>query len=132
MNESEYDFDELDDFDPFIDFDSVPSSKRRTVRYQRGDINAKLRMKSFLVLSQNIPVQLFDISTGGAGLVCEKLLKLNQQVVLKLSFADGTQFDLNSTVVNVGQNNQYGLKFDRYNDAIGDQLLQSQTDLKFS
>jgi len=132
MTQSDQNSYEIDELDQEMLDESLPPNNRRAIRYQRSDIKALLTIKNFVVFSQALPVQLFDISSKGAGIVSTKPLKQNEKVVLQLEFVDGHSFVITARVAVVDNGlHKYGIKFDHYNDELGEQLLKTQTDLKF-
>ena len=110
-----------------------PINHRCAVRYIRTDITASLSISSLLGSTKNIPIKLIDISSKGAAIECEKKLTPKKKTVLELVFKDKKKFTIDAQVIhqNSRRKKQYGLKFARFNDELGDYILASQKDLQF-
>lgn len=113
-------------------------NKRIAVRYVREDIAVsvcKISSFSFLgfLFNKEILVELIDISSKGVLIGCNKKLRVNKKITLTLKFEDSKIFKINAKVVRKtpGQQNQYGIKFDRLNNDLGDYLLETQRKLVF-
>lgn len=130
------DFKEDNDFDGLFG-DDLPGedikNNRIATRFVREDIDASITDLSFLNRSKAHPVHLMDITSKGVLIKSDKKLKINQTLTLKLKFLAGKEFAIKAKVVRVADstNNQYGVKFDRYNNELGDYLLDTQTKLVF-
>ncbi len=112
--------------------DEQPNNKRIAIRYVRTDITASLSIKKFLFYSSLIPVTLLDISSKGAAIKSKKKLAVKKKVTIHLLFLDKKKFTISATIVHKSKNKQfYGLKFDQFNNELGDYLLYSQSDLIF-
>lgn len=108
------------------------NNRRIAVRYVRRDIAAEIAVKKFLTTHRH-PVKLLDISSKGALIGCSVRLSKKQKLKISLKFKDGKTFRLNAMVVYMTslKYNKYGIKFEQLNNALGDQLFTSQTDLIF-
>lgn len=130
------DFKEDNDFDGLFGGDfhvEDIKNNRIATRFVREDIDASISDLSFLSRSKAYPVHLMDITSKGVLIKSDKKLNINQSLTLKLKFLTGKEFIIKAKVVRVADsaNSQYGLKFDRYNNELGDYLLDTQTKLVF-
>jgi hypothetical protein len=122
--------DDLFDFDPsqnqFI-------NNRITTRCLREDIKATLCKKRLFHLGRETPVDLIDISSKGVLVLSNQKFSIHDKVTLKLEFDSGKTFEIKAAVVrkSTPQGNNYGIKFDRYNDELGDYLFETQKKLVF-
>lgn len=132
MSENDFLPEIFDELDQDISLESLWSNKRIAVRYRRNDIKAVVKVHS-LFFPRLLPVILHDISSKGAAVISpQKKLSRKNRVCLYLLFDDGKRFEIDAIVVYSDNTQKYGLKFDRYHDALADHLLDSQTDLTFS
>jgi len=132
-NSNDFDFDPDDDeiFGKLIT-DEQTDNLRSAVRYIRKDITVSLQRHGLFKLSKTIPVKLLDISSKGTAIECEHKLALNDKIILELIFKDNKGFAIEAKIVYQAENKkQYGIKFDTYNDDLGEYLLSSQNDLIF-
>ena len=116
--------------------------KRKSVRYIRDDIKASIKENSLFSNKPPIEITLHDISTHGALISPPKTLKLkaHQKILLILEFTDGKIFSIEVTVIHskkvVHHKNtltkEFGLKFARRNNELGEYLVKTQTDLNIS
>ena len=112
--------------------DAKIENKRKAVRYIRADITTSFSKHGLLNFAKKIPVKLLDISSKGAAIECDKNLKIKNKLTLELVFKDNHSFILHATIIHQVKNKkQYGLKFDNFNDELGDYILFSQNDLLF-
>lgn len=135
------DFDENLEFpdDLFdIDFSDVPiTNKRVATRYIREDIAASVCKISWFNFgfrfNKDIFVELIDISSKGVLIATSQKLPINKKITLTLTFEDLKSFIIQAKVVRkaLADQTQYGIKFDRTNDALGDYLLETQRKLVF-
>ena len=129
-------FDENNDLDALLNAD-FPEDKlknnRVATRFIRADIDASISNLSFFNPGKSYAVQLFDITSKGVLIRSEKTLKINQNLSLTLKFRTGKVFVIKAKVVRIANNanNQFGIKFDRYNNELGEYLLDTQTKLIF-
>ena len=129
MADNDFSLDLFDELDQEIDFDSLMTSKRIAVRYQRDDIRATLKMRK-LFAGAAFPARLLDISSKGAAVYCERALTKNAKVKLELNFKDERVFEIDAIVVRTESAPEYGLRFERSNSALAEHLLDTQTDLR--
>jgi PilZ domain len=122
-----------------LDFsNNTRRNKRIGVRYVREDIAAsvcKINTFSFFgfLFNKEMVVELIDISSKGVLIATSKKLRINKKINLTLTFEDAKTFKISAKVVRKahGAGNQYGLKFDRLNNDLGDYLLATQRKLVF-
>ena len=87
---------------------------------------------SLLNFGREIPVDLIDISSNGVLIRSHKKLDVHDKITLELKFDSGRTFIVKAIVVRKStQPDQYGIKFDRYNNELGDYLLETQKELIF-
>ncbi|MGJ0491244.1 PilZ domain-containing protein [Methylobacter sp.] len=108
-------------------------NNRVATRYIRKDITVILSKNSLLNFAREIPVDLIDISSKGVLIRSHKKLNIRDKITLKLKFDRGKTFKIEGTVVRKStlSNIRYGIKFNRYNDELGDYLLETQKELIF-
>lgn len=121
-----------------IDFSEVLiSNKRVATRYIREDIAASVCKISWFNFgfrfNKDIYVELVDISSKGVLIATSQKLPINKKITLTLTFEDLKSFIIQAKVIRKAQSDQtqYGIKFDRTNDALGDYLLETQRKLVF-
>lgn len=121
-----------------IDFSEVPiTNKRVATRYIREDIAASVCKISWFNFgfrfNKDIFVELIDISSKGVLITTSQKLPINKKITLTLTFEDLKSFIIQAKVVRkaLADQTQYGIKFDRTNDALGDYLLETQRKLVF-
>ena len=138
MADLEHKLNDLDDWAEELDFSQDPGMNQRiAVRYVREDIAAsvcKISLFSFgFRFTKDILVELIDISSKGVLIATNKKLKVNKKITLTLKFEDSKTFKINAKVVRKSQSeeNHYGIKFDRFNNELGDYLLETQRKLVF-
>lgn len=124
------DLDEL--FGGVLPNEAIKNSRVAT-RFVREDIDASISDLGLLNRTKAHPVHLMDITSKGVLIESDKKLKINQTLTLTLKFLAGKEFAIKAKVVRVADeaNRQYGIKFDRYNNELGDYLLDTQTKLVF-
>ncbi len=125
---------DLPDLNEVIDINKINVSNRRiTTRYVRSDVKASVSKIKLFRFGQPITIDLHDLSTRGALISVQKNLKLNKKITLILRFEDGKEFHIPATIVRKTSNNTsiYGIKFNRYNNELGEYLLKTQTQLVF-
>jgi hypothetical protein len=108
------------------------------VRYIRKDIKARICKQSWFGalgggwLRKEIPVELLDISNRGCLIGCAEKLAVETKITVLLMFKTGMRFEIKATVVRKAEGrDQYGIKFARYNDKLGEYLLKTQDELTF-
>ncbi|MDP3904532.1 MAG: PilZ domain-containing protein [Methylococcaceae bacterium] len=121
-----------------IDFSDAPiTNKRVATRYIREDIAASVCKISWFNFgfrfNKDIFVELIDISSKGVLIATSQKLPINKKITLTLTFEDLKSFIIQAKVVRkaLADQTQYGIKFDRTNDALGDYLLETQRKLVF-
>lgn len=117
-------------------------NQRKSVRYVRKDVAVFISQAdifgfySLFSHSKAIKVKLFDISSRGMLIAGPSGLRLKRgkKIVLTVIFNSNRMFEISAVVVReiIEERRFYGIKFDKVNDALGDYLLESQTDLVFS
>jgi len=130
----------MNDFDNDLDvlFDAsfpeeLVKNHRIATRYVREDIDASVSYLDWFNRKIMFDVKLIDITSKGVLIESEKQLKINQTLVLKLQFKAGKSFVIKAKVVRIAANtnHQFGVKFDKYNNELGDYLYDTQTKLVF-
>ncbi|MEQ1531313.1 MAG: PilZ domain-containing protein, partial [Methylococcales bacterium] len=131
----------LTDVDDFydLDFSKVTTPNRRIgVRYVREDIAAsvcKISIYFFGIgFKKDITVELVDISSKGVLISTNQKLKVGKKITITLKFEDDKAFTIKAKIVREilsPLHNQYGIKFDRLNNDLGDYLLETQNKLVF-
>jgi len=108
-------------------------NNRLSTRYIRKDIQVTISKNSLLNFGREIPVDLIDISSNGVLIRSHKKLNIRDKITLELKFDSGRTFIVKAIVVrkSAQPDNQYGIKFDRYNNELGDYLLETQKELIF-
>jgi PilZ domain len=119
-----------------FDFDSPSDNtknNRVTTRFIRDDITVTIKAPGRFYFGKPITVNLMDISCKGVLISTDKKFGINKQITLTLEFTSGKIFVIKAKVVRHTSSslNEYGLKFDRYNNELGDYLLESQDKLIF-
>jgi len=108
----------------------IPNNNRRSVRYVRNDISVYLAYRQPLA-KQTLAVKLLDLSSTGAFVLSAKKLPINKKITFILCFKNGEQFDIKAKIVRhdgqVSAKCRLGIKFDRYNNALGDCMLATQS-----
>lgn len=133
MSESE----ENEALNDFADFEVEPPehpNKRTCVRYIRSDIKAIVRNNGLLHFAAEIPVDLIDVGSKGVLIATDKKIGVNQKITLILHFNSGQSYTIKAKVVyvvKVSTSFRYGLKFDHYNNELGDYLFETQDKLLF-
>jgi hypothetical protein len=115
------------------------ANQRRTVRYIRNDISASIRKESWLSavgfnrFRKKIPVELLDISNRGCLVSSSEKLTIGAQVTAVLEFEAGKCFEIKAAVVRKaeGRDHEYGIKFAKYNNELGEYMLEMQSELIF-
>jgi hypothetical protein len=112
----------------------LPENQRFAVRYIRTDIKASVLKAILFGIGRPVGLELVDISSKGALISTTKKIRKNKKITLILEFADGKTFKISSKIVRLVKNKmyQYGVKFDRFNDDLGNYLLETQENLIFS
>lgn len=122
--------------DDFFDFDLSEHqavNNRIATRYIRNDIKVTLCKNCLFNFGRKTPVDLIDISSRGVLIRSNQKLSIHDKVTLDLKFECGKTFKISAKVARrlTLPNDQYGIKFDRCNDELGDYLLETQKELIF-
>lgn len=124
--------------DDLFNFDfskEIIKNQRLATRYIREDIAASVCKVSWFNFgfrfNKNIIAELIDISSKGVLIATDQKLPLNKKITITLTFEDNKSFIIVAKVVRKARDSQYGIKFDRSNDALGDYLLETQRKLVF-
>jgi hypothetical protein len=111
---------------------------RRTVRYIRKDIKARICKESWLGaigldwFRKEIPVELLDISNRGCLVGCSAKLTIPTKITVLLTFETSIRFEIGAMVIRKAEGrDQYGIKFAQYNDKLGEYMLKTQSELRF-
>ncbi len=137
MVDFEHNLNDVDDWDEMDVSKNTWKNQRIAVRYVREDIAASVCKISWFSLgfrfNKDILVELIDISSRGVLISTNKKLKVNKKITLTLKFEDSKTFKIPSKIVRKvpGKENQYGIKFDRLSNALGEYLLETQRKLVF-
>lgn len=145
--------DNYDTFGNILDIDldvskSMVNNRRVFTRYIRNDIDVvfyKIDIFNRLGLTyfrRLIPAELLDISSKGVLISSDKEIKPDSKIVLGLKFNSGKTFWIKALVVckstaskkletDAKKIFKYGIKFYRYNNELGDYLLETQRELNF-
>ena len=117
---------------PVISSD-LEANRRITVRYVRGDIKASLSNVIICFFCAPLNIQLLDLSTKGALISSDRKIRKNKKLTIILEFEDGNTFEIKAKIVRLDtyRPNTYGIKFDKYNDALGEYIFKTQTNLIF-
>ena len=124
---------DIDDIFCPVSSDDLEANRRNTVRYVRGDIKASLSNVITCFFCAPLQIQLLDLSTKGALIFSDRKIRKNKKLTFILEFEDGRTFEIKARVVRLDayRPNTYGIKFDKYNNALGDYIFKTQTNLTF-
>ena len=124
---------EFDNISGPVISDNLETNRRITVRYVREDIKASLSNVKIHLFGPPLTIQLLDLSTKGALISSDKKIRKNKKLTLVLEFEDNRTFEIEARIVRLDAfiPNTYGIKFNKYNDELGDYILKTQTDLIF-
>ncbi len=104
---------------------------RVATRFVRQDISVFIASSGLLGFSKNqFQVSLLDITSKGVLVATDQKLAINKKIKLTLVFKSGKSFEIDATVAR-HTNNEYGIKFDHFNNALGDYLIETQDKLVF-
>ena len=107
-------------------------NQRSAVRYIKPDTDTKLKVQGWFSFSKDYPAKLLDISSKGATIMCDKSLSLNNKILLNLTFNDKKKFTIAAKIIHKANDKKtYGIKFDAFNNELGDHLVSSPKDLVF-
>lgn len=106
---------------------------RVTTRFIREDIAIAISFSGLLGFGKTISVDLVDIASKGVLISTNQKLGINKKITLTLQFKSGKVFVIQAIVVRCSSSlsNEYGIRFDRYNNELGDYLLETQEKLIF-
>lgn len=107
---------------------------RVATRFIRDDIAVSFSVSGLLGFGKTFSAELMDISTKGVLISTNQKLGINKKIILTLEFKSGKVFKINAIVAHNSDslhNNEYGIKFDRYNNELGDYLFETQEKLVF-
>lgn len=110
--------------------------QRATVRYVRDDIAVAICKTNPIIFGREIFIELaelIDINCRGALITTSASFRVNEKIMLNLKFKSGRSFKIKGVIVHrtVLPPCQYGIKFNRYNDDLGNYLLETQSKLIF-
>jgi hypothetical protein len=113
--------------------ENLTKNHRIATRFVREDIDASIGDLGLLNMGKTFTVKLIDITSKGVLIESKKKLGINQTLTLTLQFKTGKAFVIKSKVarVSTSEKDHYGIKFDKYNNELGDYLLDTQTKLVF-
>ena len=122
---------DIDDFFNFDFTDQDLENKRVAVRYVRRDILVFVKKDTLLKLGKFLKFKLHDISSKGILISSEKKFKIKTKLNIHIYFKSGTRFIIKARIIRVikKENYFYGIKFEKFNHALGDHLLETQEDL---
>ncbi len=111
----------------------VIKNRRVATRCVRPDIAAYISDLGLLSFGKTISVRLLDITSKGVSIATDKKLSANQKLTLTLCFYSGKTFVIKAQVVRIVPLSrfEYGIKFNRLNNGLGDYLLATQSQLVF-
>lgn len=129
----------LDDFN-FFDKSKRVIDRRAAVRYVRDDINVSIYSVLPISFSHNKTLKLVNINSRGMLLESRHSLTATTGKVFTfcLKFTTGREFKVKGKIVNQtilasihyeGIKFFYGIKFDHYNNELGEHLLETQSHL---
>ena len=114
------------------------TNRRMGIRYIRSDIAVTVRKIGLFNFNfganRDSSVKIVDISSRGILIATNINLPVNKQVSLTIRFADFKEFIIPSKVVRKtkGAVITYGIKFDKVNNKLADNLLATQRKLSFT
>jgi len=119
-----------------LSIDSLIASiinRRAATRLIRDDITASINVPGRLGFGKTISVDLMDITSKGVMISTDQKLALNKKLILTLQFKSGKAFVIKAVVARHSDSslNGYGIKFDNYNNELGDYMLETQKKLIF-
>ena len=118
----------LEPFEP--DFSS---NLRSAVRFAGNDIKASIEETGLFGVKKTSEVELLDISSKGVLIATDKKLSVKQKTTVTLEFKTGKSFKIHGVVARFSPSNpnQYAIKFAKYQNDLGDYLVESQEILSF-
>lgn len=101
----------------------VSNNRRKTVRYIFEGVEGNLELKS-LIGRSSVAIQIFDISSKGANVLCNQQLKLRTKAALTLQFSSEQNFTIGTRVIRKNKNS-YALAFEKHHHELIDFLVDS-------
>lgn len=113
--------------------ESVIKNQRVATRCVRQDIAAYISDLGLFSFGKTVSVKLLDITSKGVLIATDKKLSINQKLTLTLCFYSGKTFVIKSSVARIAPlaHYEYGIKFNQFNNELGDYLLSTQSKLVF-
>jgi len=105
-------------------------NQRTAVRYITSDISIWLGIINLFCIKKKLEAKLLDISSKGLAVECQRDIGLRKKISVIIKFKDNKKFVIPAIIVHK-KNNIYGIKFNKYNNELGDYLLSSQDDFIF-
>ena len=104
-------------------------NKRSHTRYFRQDIKVTIKAKRLLERKYT-QARLIDITSHGASIISNRVMRENNKVLLKFAFEDGEMFIFTARVVRrvnrPGSSLIYGVEFENRDALFKDKLLKTQ------
>lgn len=122
----------------FFDQSKRVTERRSAVRYIRNDIQVTICSLLPFGFGNHKTVKLININSRGVLLESRHSLGLSKVITLNLKFKSGKEFKIKGRIVNhsvlasvhyEGVKYYYGIKFDCYNNELGDYLAETQNKL---
>lgn len=125
--------DDLDDLFKLELSEFELNNRRALTRYVRTDLTAIIYRAFLFGIKRTQPVELLDLSCKGALVRSGKKMRPKTKVILVITFTSGKTFEIDAVIIRQSEqfSDQYGLKFNRYNNELGDYLFETQKDLVF-
>lgn len=125
--------DDLDDLFKLELSEFELNNRRALTRYVRTDLTAIIYRAFLFGIKRKQPVELLDLSCKGALVRSGKKMRPKTKVILVITFTSGKTFEIDAVIIRQSEqfSDQYGLKFNRYNNELGDYLFETQKDLVF-
>lgn len=100
-------------------------NQRGEIRYVFDGLKGILEKKSLIMIKNSLPILIQNVSSKGALIQYDVLLKLRSKVMLKFRFRSHHIFSIPAQVVRKQEDNSYGLLFNKRNDEFIDFLIES-------
>jgi len=131
MSNQDNEIDKDDDGFFNLELSAKESCNQRTaVRYITSEISVSLSLSGLFCIKKKFKAKLLDISSKGMAIECNLDIALKKNISITITFADNKTFIIPAFVVHK-QNSVYGIKFNKYNNELGDYLVSSPNDLTF-